>query len=177
VIVELKLDDALEILERTPETLRSLLQGLPEPWLMVDEGEATFSPLDVLGHLVDGEVTDWIPRIRIILEEGEARPFTPFDRFAFREKYRGWSAGRVLEEFARLRRENLALVRSLGLDGAALASTGTHPSLGRVTLQQLFAAWVVHDLGHIRQIVRVMARQYTEAVGPWREYLPVLDRG
>jgi hypothetical protein len=175
--VELKLEDALGILERTPGTLRSLLDGLPEPWLMVTEGEATFSPLDVLGHLVDGEVTDWIPRVRIILEEGEARPFTPFDRFAFREKYREWSAPRLLEEFARLRRENLALVRSVDLREAALASTGTHPALGRVTLQQLFAAWVVHDLGHIRQIVRVIARQYTEAVGPWREYLPILDRG
>jgi hypothetical protein len=175
--VDLKLEEALEVLERTPGTLRSLLEGLPETWLVASEGEGTFSPLDVLGHLVDGEVTDWVPRMRIILEEGEARPFTPFDRFAFREKYLGWSAERLLEELARLRRENLALVRSLDLDGAVLASTGTHPELGRVTLQQLIATWVVHDLGHIRQIVRVMARQYTEAVGPWREYLPILDRG
>jgi len=174
--VELNLEEALEILERTPNTLQALMQGLADPWLRATEGPDSFSPLDVLGHLVYGEETDWVPRLRIILDHGEARPFTPFDRLGFRAKYADWPARRLLELFARLRQENLAVVRSLQLDHAALQRGGTHPALGRVTLRQLLASWVVHDLGHIRQIVRVMARRYSDAVGPWREYLTILDR-
>lgn len=175
--VEANLEEAIEILERTPKTLRMLLEGLSDPWLRATEGPDTFSPLDVVGHLVHGEETDWIPRLRIILADGESRPFTPFDRLGFRAKYADWPSDRLLELFARLRHENLAVVRSLRLDRAALERTGAHPALGRVTLAQLLAAWVVHDLGHVRQVVRVMARRYTDAVGPWREYLPILDRG
>jgi hypothetical protein len=175
--MELNLPETLEVLERTPSTLQALLEGLADPWLRATEGPDTFSPLDVLGHLIHGEETDWLPRLRIILEHGEARPFTPFDRLGFRARYSDWPADRLLELFARLRQENLDVIRSLQLDHAALALAGAHPALGRVSLGQLLASWVVHDLGHIRQIVRVMARRYTDAVGPWREYLSILDRG
>ena len=174
--MDLSAEETFEVLERTPGALRALLDGLSDPWLLASEGPETFSPKDVVGHLIHGEETDWVPRLRIILEHGEAKPFTPFDRFAFREKYAGWRVDRLLDRFALLRRENLGLLRGMRLDAAALAHTGTHPALGRVTLAQLLAAWVVHDLGHVKQVVRVMARQYTQAVGPWREYLTILDR-
>jgi len=167
--------EALEVLERTPGALRGMLGGLSDPWLCCDEGPETYSPADVVGHLVYGEETDWIPRLRIILEQGEARPFTPFDRLGFRAAHGSKSVGELLELFARLRDENLHVLVALDLDAARLALTGRHPALGRVTLAQLLAAWVVHDLGHLRQVARVMARRYRDAVGPWREYLPVLD--
>jgi DinB superfamily len=169
-------EEAVEVLERTPATLRALLSGLSEPWLEAHEGPDTFGPRDVLGHLIHGEQTDWIPRLRLILEHGETRPFTPFDRFAFRETCRGLSLGQLLDRFASLREENLRFLRGLGLGDADLQRTGTHPALGRVTASQLLASWVVHDLGHVKQVVRTMARRYREAVGPWREYLSVLDR-
>jgi len=174
--MDLSVEETLEVLERTPGALRALLDGLSDSWLLASEGPETFSPLDVVGHLIHGEETDWVPRLRIILEHGEAKPFTPFDRFGFREKHTGWRVDRLLDRFALLRQENLDLLRGMRLDPAALARTGTHPTLGRVTLGQLLAAWVVHDLGHVKQVVRVMARQYTQAVGPWREYLTILDR-
>ena len=167
---------AIAVLERTPAALRVMLAGLPDTWLLASEGPDTFSPRDVIGHLIHGEETDWIPRMRIILEHGETVPFTPFDRFAFRTASVGHTTDALLERFASLRAESLRELRSLGLDEAALARTGTHPGLGRVTLAQLFAAWVVHDLGHVKQVARVMARQYHAAVGPWREYLTILDR-
>lgn len=167
--------EALEVLERTPSALRGLLAGLSDAWSRCDEGPDTFSPADVLGHLIHGERTDWVPRLRIILQDGEARPFTPFDRFAFREAQAGSSLGQLLDRFEELRRENLEAVRALALDANGLARTGTHPALGRVTLAQLLAAWVVHDLGHLRQVARTMARRYRETVGPWREYLSILD--
>lgn len=172
----MQIGEAAAILERTPGTLRALLAGLPEAWLEADEGPETFSPMDVLGHLIHGEETDWIPRIEIILEHGESRPFTPFDRFAFRERCRGWSNARLLDRFEALRAENLQRLGALELGAKALDRTGTHPALGRVTLGQLVAAWVVHDLGHIKQIVRTMAKRYHDDVGPWREYLSILDR-
>jgi hypothetical protein len=172
-----RVTEALEVLERTPRALREMLAGLSDPWLRADEGPDTFSPADVVGHLIDGEEADWIPRMRIILEKGEAQPFTPFDRFAFRKAHGGRSIGELLDLFEGLRARNLEAVRGLGLDASRLELTGTHPALGRVTLSQLLATWVVHDLGHIRPAARVMAGRYREAVGPWREYLPVLDEG
>jgi DinB family protein len=174
--VDFDSQDAIAVLERTPAALRGMLAGLPESWLLADEGPGTFSPRDVVGHLIHGEETDWIPRMRIILEHGESVPFTPFDRFAFRTASVGHTTDALLFRFAQLRADNLRALRALALDEAALARTGMHPGLGRVTLAQLFAAWVVHDLGHVKQIARAMARQYTAAVGPWREYLTILDR-
>ena len=168
--------DAVAVLERTPAALKALLGGLSEAWLLACEGPETFSPRDVVGHLIHGEETDWVPRMRIILEHGEAVPFTPFDRFAFRTASAGHSTDALLEQFESLRRDNLRAVREVALDEAALRRTGMHPGLGRVTLGQLFAAWVVHDLGHLKQVSRAMARQYRDAVGPWREYLTILDR-
>jgi hypothetical protein len=170
-----ELGRSIEILERTPGTLRSLLGGLSEDWLAADEGPDTFSPRDVLGHLIHGEEDDWIPRLQIILRDGESRPFTPFDRFAFRKKLEGKTTPELLEIFADLRRKNLRILCELKLQASQLDLKGTHPELGTVTLRQLIATWVVHDLGHLRQIARVMAKQYREAVGAWRAYLPVLD--
>jgi hypothetical protein len=168
--------EAVAVLERTPASLKSLLFGLPDSWLTADEGPETFSPRDVVGHLIHGEETDWIPRLRIILEHGESVPFTPFDRFGFRTASAGHSTSALLDRFAARRRDNLRALVAMPLDAAALARTGTHPALGRVTLGQLLAAWVVHDLGHLKQVARTMAGQYREAVGPWREYLTILDR-
>jgi len=172
-----QLDRGIEVLESTPRTLEAWLVGLSDDWLGANEGPDTFSPVDVLGHLIHGEETDWIPRARIILEHGEARPFEPFDRVAFRRTLAGVSLPELVATFARLRADNLATLRALELKPAQLALRGTHPSLGRVTMAQLLASWVVHDLGHLAQIARVMAKQYREDVGPWREFLPVLDRG
>jgi hypothetical protein len=174
--VDLSPADAVAVLERTPGALRGMLDGLPEAWLLASEGPDTFSPRDVIGHLIHGEETDWVPRMKIILEHGESVPFTPFDRFAFRTASVGHSTSALLERFSALRRESLRAVGAMRLDAAALARTGTHPGLGRVTLGQLLAAWVVHDLGHVKQVARTMAGQYREAVGPWREYLTILDR-
>ena len=174
--MNLRPDDAIAVLERTPAVLQAMLGGLPEAWLLGNEGPDTFSPRDVVGHLIHGEETDWVPRARIILEHGESVPFTPFDRFAFRAKSEGETTAALLDRFAVLRRVSLDEVRRLRLDEPTLARTGTHPALGRVTLAQLLAAWVVHDLGHLKQVARTMARQYREAVGPWREYLTILDR-
>lgn len=167
------LDRTFEILERTPETLSALLTGLSDDWTVANEGGDTFSPKDVVGHLIAGEETDWVPRTEIILEHGIERPFTPFDRFGFRES--DASLPELLETFRTLRAQNLEHIRSLGLDGVKLELEGTHPELGRVRLRQLLATWAVHDLGHIRQIARVMAKQYADEVGPWREYLRVLE--
>jgi hypothetical protein len=167
----------LEVLSRTPGVVESLLDGLSEEWLDASEGPDTFTPRDVVGHLIHGEETDWVPRIRLILERGEGEPFTPFDRFGFRESIRGRSIDDLLLELRNLRADNLDYVRGLSLTAADLDRKGRHPALGAVTLGQLFAAWMVHDLGHIRQIVRVLARQYDQAVGPWKEYLSILDKG
>jgi hypothetical protein len=164
----------LEVLSRTPGVVESLLDGLSDSWLDSNEGPDTFSPRDVVGHLIHGEETDWVPRIRLILERGEDQPFTPFDRFGFREKIQGRSMDDLLSEFRNLRDENLDYVRNLSLTTSDLDRKGRHPALGTVTLGQLFAAWMVHDLGHVRQVVRALARQYDEAVGPWKEYLSIL---
>ena len=174
--MDLNPSEALTVLERTPATLNALLGGLPAAWLEANEGPDTFSPRDVLGHLIHGEKTDWIPRLRLILSQGEAVPFTPFDRFGFRTESPPEPVQELLSRFASLRQENLREVRALVLDEETLRRTGMHPALGRVTLGQLLAAWVVHDLGHVKQVVRVMAGRYRETVGPWREFLSILDR-
>ena len=171
-----RLDDALAILERTPATLRALLADLPEPWVTGNEGPATFSAYDNVGHLLHGERTDWIPRARIIRAQGADRRFTAFDRFAQFRESQGRTLGELLDDFERLRSENLATLRGWQLSDRELALVGEHPELGAVTLRELLAAWVVHDLGHIAQTARVVARQYRGEVGPWRAYLPVLDR-
>ena|SRR5690349_18887218 len=174
--MELQLDHARDILRRTPSTLKLLLQDLPEEWLTTNEGPQTWSPYDVVGHLIHAEETDWIPRARIILEHGESRAFTPFNREGMFEKSQGKSIMDLLDMFAQLRAENLRQLDELHLTPALLEQRGRHPEFGSVTLGQLLATWVVHDLGHIGQIARVMSKQYGAAVGPWKAYLPVLTR-
>ena len=174
--MEFRLEHAGEILRRTPATLDALLRGLPEEWAASNEGPDSWSPFDVLGHLIHGERTDWIPRARIIIEHGEARAFEPFDRFAMFEESRGKSLDELLDAFARMRAESLRELEALNLTPELLEKRGAHPELGAVTLGQLLSAWVAHDLGHVAQVVRVLAKQYGEAVGPWRAYLSVLGR-
>ena len=172
--MDFDLDLSIDLLARTPRTLRVLLEGLSDVWTRANEGPDTFSPFDVVGHLIDGEETDWIPRARVILEHGPDPRFEPYDRFRHRARNVDRSLASLLEEFARLRSDNLDVMRSWHLDGAQLELPGRHPALGPVTLRQLLAAWVAHDLGHIAQVVRVMAKQYRAAVGPWVAFLPVL---
>jgi hypothetical protein len=169
------LHHAIAVLERTPAALEGLLGGLPDELATTNEGPETYSPRDVLGHLIFGEETDWVPRIRIILEEGEARPFTPFDRTGFRA-YGEEPVRRLLPRFRELREKNVAYLRGLGLGPEQMDRRGTHPALGTVTLGQLLASWVVHDLGHIAQASRVVAKQFGSDVGPWHEYLTILTR-
>ena len=171
-----QLSHGIALLERTPATFRSLLSGLPDAWIAANEGPNTFSPFDNVGHLIHGERTDWIPRARIILAQGANRRFEPYDRFAQIRESEGKSLAELLDEFAQLRAENLVTLRGWNLSDRELALGGEHPELGLVTLRPLLAAWVVHDLGHVAQTSRVMAKQYREAVGPWHAYLPVLDR-
>jgi len=169
------LEHALQVLERTPLVLESLLQDLDEVWLHATEGPETWSPFDIVGHLVHGERTDWVERTRRILEHGAARPFDPFDRFAQFEDSRGKSIADLLAEFRELREGNLETLRSFELAPDHLGLEGVHPNLGSVTLGQLLATWVTHDLGHIAQISRVMAKVNREEVGAWAEYLGVLS--
>ena len=175
--IEFRVDEATEILGRTPRVLAELLEGLPERWLLADESEDTFSPYDVVGHLIHGERTDWLPRLRLVAEEGEDRTFEPFDRFAHRDRGQEAPIGELIEEFARLRQQNLASLEELLADGLALSDAGTHPELGRITAAELIASWAVHDLGHLRQVARTLAGQYRASVGPLRPYLPVLQEG
>jgi hypothetical protein len=172
---EFSLPDATALLARTPATLDALLRGLPVIWTRRKEGEDSWSPYDIVGHLVVGERTDWMPRVRIILENGEARPFDPFDRLAQSKASQGKSLEQLLDDFASLRRENLAALQALNLQPEDLARRGTHPALGVVTLSQLLATWAAHDLTHLHQLSRVMAHQYRDAVGPWSIYLGVLQ--
>jgi len=168
---------AIAVLERTPALLDAWLRGLPGEWLDDrTEGPESFSPRDVLGHLIGGERTDWIPRARMIMERGEAATFEPFDRFAFRREAEGQSPAELLETFARLRGANLAVLRGLDLRAEDLVRQGRHPDFGPVSLGQLLATWVVHDLSHLAQIARVMGKRYAEDVGPWKAYLPMLSR-
>jgi len=172
--MELVWSEAREVLRRTPAALRELLGGLPEAWVRLDEGPDTWSPFDVVGHLIDGEVTDWVPRTRLILEHGAARPFVPFDRFAHLTRAAGETLSARLDRFATLRAENLAAIDALRLGPAELARGGLHPELGPVTLGQLLATWVTHDLDHLAQIARTMAKGYKEEAGPWIRYIRVL---
>lgn len=174
--MDFTLDSGTTMLARTPVVLRALLDGLPAAWLEATEGPDTWSPYVVLGHLVHGERADWIPRARIILEQGPSTPFPPVDRFAQLHESAGKSPGDLLDEFARLRSDNLAALASWNLDATHLALRGVHPAFGQVTLEQLLATWVAHDLAHLGQIARVMAKQYRDAVGPWRAYLSIMDR-
>ncbi len=174
--MEYHLDQGLELLGRTPGALESLISGLSPEWLTADEGPDTWNPWEVIAHLTDLEGTDWLVRVKIILEHGRGRPFDPIHRTAFRTRFQGRSVESLLEEFASLRKDNLETLRGLDLGPDQLALHGAHPTLGDVVLSELLAAWVVHDLNHIAQIVRVMATQYDAAVGSWKEVLPLLHR-
>jgi hypothetical protein len=165
---------ALAVLERTPEVLGSLLRNLPDQWTMQNEGPDTWSPYDVVGHLIHGERTDWIARLEITLSDSTRKNYTPFDRFAQFEESKGKSMNQLLDEFAVLRSKNVGILRAKNIKENDLAKTAIHPALGTVTLKNLLATWVAHDLDHIFQISRVMASQYKSEVGPWREYLRIL---
>jgi hypothetical protein len=169
------MEEASAILSRTPSTLDTLLRGLPESWTFADEGGGTWSAFDVLGHLIHGEQVDWIPRAKIILTHGDARAFDRFDRLAQFTASAGRTLPNLLDDFATLRAANLRELASLDLTNADLDRPGRHPELGVVTLRQLLATWVAHDLDHIMQISRVLARQYSDAVGPWRAYLRIIS--
>jgi DinB superfamily len=173
--MEHDLQNTIAVLARTPPTLDALLRGMPEIWTAHNEGEKTWSAHDVVGHLIHGERTDWMVRARMILEFGETRAFTPFDRFAQEHESQGKTLGQLLDEFAAMRRRNLDELQGLNLRQEDLARRGRHPSLGAVTLSELLATWAVHDLTHIHQISRVMAEQYRSTVGPWKKYLGVLQ--
>lgn len=172
--MEYTLDAALEILERTPQVIRSFLQGLSDDWIYHNEGPETWSPFDVVGHLIHGEKTDWTERLKIVLSEGDRKTFAPFDRFAQFEDSKDKTLNDLLLEFEQLRANNLTFLKALNLSETDYGKTGVHPALGEVTLKELLSTWVVHDLGHIVQISRVMAKQYKDEVGPWQEYLTVL---
>ena len=174
--MDFQLDQALPILRRTPAVLNELLRDLDDDWLNSNEGPETWSPYDIVGHLIHGDEADWIPRAKIILTHGIARAFEPFDRFAQFEKSKGKTLSQLLERFAQVRRHNLDELHSMRLTPDQIAKRGLHPDLGEVTLGQLLATWTVHDLSHISQITRVMCKQYSAAVGPWKEYLPILTR-
>ena len=169
------LGNALDVLERTPGILNSYLGGLDDRWTRADYGPETFSPFDVIGHLIHGERTDWMVRVHHIFKEGEATPFSPFDRFAMFEESRGKELPELLDTFERLRSENLIELKALDLTRADLALRGLHPELGPVSLEQVLATWTVHDLNHIAQISRAMSYQYLEEVGPWKAYLGILS--
>lgn len=169
------LKHAIEILERTPNILETSLSGLSDQWLQQNEGPGTWSPFDIVGHLIHGEKTDWIPRTELILNQSDSKTFTPFDRFAQFENSKGKSITQLLEEFKTIRIANINTLKSLNIQSKQLMLKGTHPELGEVTLEQLISTWTVHDLGHLAQISRVMASQYRSEVGPWKAYLGILN--
>jgi hypothetical protein len=169
------LQDTVALLARTPAALDALLRDLPETWTFRNEGEKTWSAFDIVGHLIHGERTDWMPRVKMVLQFGESKTFVPFDRWAQERESQGKSLGQLLDEFARLRSENLSELDALNLRPEDFERRGRHPSLGVVTLSELLAAWAGHDLTHIHQISRVMAHQYREAVGPWSKFLGVIQ--
>ena len=173
--MDFNLPHAIEILTATPPLLRQWLGVLSPEWTMANEGNDTWSAYDIIGHLIHGEQTDWIPRVRMILEHGDQRPFTPFDRFAQFENSKGKSLLQLLKEFEQLRKHNLLILDQLPISGH-LDKAGLHPALGKVNLRQLLASWVVHDLSHIHQLSRVLAHQYKDEVGPWKEYMGVISK-
>ncbi len=170
------LEESIQLLRKTPAVLNLFLSGLNEKWIHAHEGVGTWSAFDIVGHLIHGEKTDWIPRMQIILKQGKNRTFVPFDRFAQKNDSLGKSLNELLAEFELLRTKNLETLNSANLSTHALQLTGVHPDLGEVTLQQLLSTWVAHDLGHIAQICRVMAKYYARDVGPWSAYLGILNR-
>lgn len=172
--MDFEFDDALPVLRRTPAVVRTLLTDLPEPWVTAADGPGSWTPFDIVGHLIHADRTDWIPRVAHLLAHGEAVPFPPFDREAMFASSAGRSLGDLLDAFDVARADSLARLAALGLTSADLERPGRHPDFGVVTLRQHLATWVAHDLNHVGQIVRTMARQYTTAVGPWRAYLSVL---
>jgi hypothetical protein len=172
--MEHNLEHTIALLSRTPPTLNALLRDMPEEWTLRNEGEKTWSPYNIVGHLIHGERTDWIPRAKRILESGESRAFDPFDRWAQEEESRGKSLAQLLDEFAALRETNVIELRKLNLQPADFERRGRHPALGMVTMSELLATWAAHDLTHLHQISRVMASQYREAVGPWSAFLGVM---
>ena len=172
--MEHNLQDSISLLARTPAALNALLRDLPEEWTLRNEGGNTFNAFDVIGHLIHGERTDWMPRAKRILESGESRAFDAFDRRAQERESQGKSLAQLLDEFASVRAENLAELSALNLRSEDLQRRGLHPALGTVTLSQLLATWAAHDLTHLHQISRIMAHQYREAVGPWSAYLGVM---
>jgi hypothetical protein len=172
--MEFDLQQTIALLSRTPSSLHALLRDLPQTWTLSNEGGKTWSPFDIVGHLIHGERTDWMARTRIILQYGESRAFDPFDRLAQERESQGKSLGELLDEFGLLRSENLNALRAMNLQQSDFDRRGRHPELGVVTLSQLLATWAVHDLTHLHQLSRVMAYQYTDLVGPWNAYLGVL---
>ncbi len=171
---EFKLDDTIALLSSTPAALDALLRNLPETWIHRREGGDSWTAFEVVGHLIHGERTDWMPRARMILQHGDSRPFDVFDRGGHKQEIQGKSTGQLLDEFAQARSENIAALRSLNLQPGDFARRGKHPALGGVTMSQLLATWAAHDLTHIHQISRIMAYQYRETVGPWSAYLGVM---
>jgi DinB superfamily len=172
--MEHHLPHTIALLSRTPATLNALLRELPDGWTSRNEGDNTWSAFDIVGHLIHGDRTDWMPRVRMVLDHGETRAFEPFDRWGHVRESQGRSLGQLLDEFARVRSDNLDALRALNLRADDLERRGRHPALGVVTLSELLATWAAHDLNHLHQISRVMAHQYREAVGPWSAYLGVL---
>jgi hypothetical protein len=175
--MEQNLEYTIALLKRTPAALDALLRGLPDALTHQTEGEGTWNPVDVVGHLIHGERTDWIPRAKMILQHGESRAFEPFDMLGHVKECQGKSLTELLDEFTRLRSGNLDELRALNLRQESLERRGMHPALGPVTLSQLLATWAAHDLTHLHQISRILAHQYREAVGPWSQYLGVLQCG
>ena len=173
--MEFLIDEALPVLERTPFVVSQLLKNLPDCWIYQNEGGDTWTAYDVVGHYIHGEKTDWIPRMKIILGEGD-KHFVPFNRFAQFKDSKGKSLNQLLEEFAGLRKKNIQELRAIILDEEMLDRKGIHPQFGEVSLRELLSSWVVHDLTHINQIARIMAKQYEEAVGPWKAYMGILNR-
>lgn len=172
--MDFQLDLSLSVLVRTPDILRDTLTSLPVEWLAGNDGPGTWSPLEILCHLINGEKSDWIPRARIILDSGTSRAFEAFDRSVQLPEGEAGSVDNLLKEFADLRKENIEGLRGMGIGASQLKARGVHPEFGQVSMAQLLATWVVHDLSHIAQIAEVMSRQYRQAVGPWRAYLPIL---
>ena len=173
--MEFSLESAQEVLRRTPRVLAQLVRGLPDEWVRQNEGPDTWSVFDVVGHLIHGEHTDWMPRARMVLQFGDTRTFEPFDRQGHVRESEGKSLGQLLDEFARLRAKNLDELRALNLQPKDLELRGRHPAFGVVTLSELLATWAAHDLTHVHQISRIMALQYREAVGPWTAFLGVMQ--
>ena len=174
--MKFRVEQAREVLQSTPAVLRAMLGGMSDPWIVNNYGNKTFSPFDVVGHLIHGERTDWMPRARIILDYGEARPFEPFDRYAMYEENKGKAIGELLDRFESLRSESLHALEAMNPKTEQLGLRGTHPKLGAVTLENLLAMWTVHDLNHIAQIAKAMAFQYRDSVGPWLQWCSILRK-